>query len=49
MNISKGFSDRKLLFEDKIDLIDVLYKKILSFDKTWVEHKFCLHFINEGG
>jgi hypothetical protein len=49
MNISKGFSDRKLLFENKIDLIDVLYKKILSFDKTWVEHKFCLHFINEGG
>ena len=48
-NISKGFSDRKLIVESKIELIDKLYQKIKSFDKTWIEHQYCLRLIDEGG
>jgi len=41
-NIKKGYSDRKLTFNEKQNIINDLYTKIANFNKDWHEHQLCL-------
>lgn len=46
-NISKGFKDRALTYDEKIDLIEALLAKIENFKGSWKENELCLTFIKE--
>lgn len=46
-NVTKGFLDRKLTFEEKEYIIKSLLERILTFEKSWKEQDTCINFIKE--
>jgi hypothetical protein len=46
-NVAKGFSDRRLTVEEKECTIELLLKRILTFEKSWKEQDLCIEFIKD--